>query len=390
MSAVPVPPRVYVRSWAASGGRRFAARVVDSAPACVLVVLGIALGPPGRPFAQDLLILALVATWETVSLARWGATVGQRALDLRVVAFDRAAPGMPWLQALRRSFPIALCYLLPFPGTLLVLTMPLALLISMATSPHRQAFHDRISDTFVVDRSMPLPLARADVELWYEPAAAAQMTPWGRAPDLHERRRARAHRLDGLWGLAAVAVGGYLIATVISRSAWPLLWLAVFWMVVISIDEAKRLSRDGRTPGHAFAGFVVVDIVTGQPPSRARALARSVVLAPLLYLPPLQLLLGLWVHASSQHRGPHDLVGHTVVVEPGYVPPHFAVPAAPLWAPMPPVWAAGAPAGYPPPPWIAVPRPAAPPPPPFRPVPTAPPPPPTTESPRPFNGPGAF
>ncbi len=43
MSAVPSPPRVYVHSWAARGGRRLVARIIDSAPAGLLVAVAVAL-----------------------------------------------------------------------------------------------------------------------------------------------------------------------------------------------------------------------------------------------------------------------------------------------------------------------------------------------------------
>lgn len=330
MSEGVAPPRIYLASWAARGGRRVGGRLVDSVPALAFTIAVMFIGPGGRPVAQCLVILAGVTAWETTWVTRQGATPGMQAVGLRVVAFDHPQPGVPWLLALRRTVPVACCYLLPFPGTLVMCTMPVVLLLSMGTSPFRRGFHDRASDTVVVSAAMTFTLTREILDSWYEPASLAVMTPWGRAPDLHERRRARAHRLDGLHWLAALSVGGALVMTLLSGVVWPLLWLALIWMVVISVDEARRISTDGTTPGHAYAGFKVVDVATGSPPSRGRALARSFVLAPLLYVPPFQLVLGLWVRASAYHRGPHDLVGRTVVVEPDFVPPRFAAPVPPV------------------------------------------------------------
>ena len=80
---------------------------------------------------------------------------------------------------------------------------------------------------------------------------------------------------------------------------------------------------------------------TGEVPTRSRAILRAVVLAPLLYVPPLQLLLAFWVRASSLHRGPHDLLANTIVVEPGYRPHTFVrvPPVVPVSLPVVPLGA---------------------------------------------------
>ncbi len=334
LAGAPTQPRYFVNSWAARTGQRLGARVIDSAFALLAIALVLVIGPHGRPLAQDLEILALVTAFESILLARLGATAGMQALGIRVAVLDSTAKPS-WLAACRRTVPVALCYTLPIPGLFAVLVMPFALLVSLGMSPLRRGFHDRLSGTIVVQRDAPALITTADLDTWWQPGQAAVMSPWGRVPGLYERRRARAHRLDGSWWLA----GAIVVATVASVGlrAVPLLWLwlALGWMVLVVIDETRWLSKDGTTPGHAQAGYRVVDMASGAPPTRGRALARSAVLAPLLYLPPLQLLLGLWVNASALNRGPHDLVGHTIVVEPDYVPPRFAARAAPVWMTWP-------------------------------------------------------
>ena len=201
-SATAAPaPRYYVASWAARTGQRISARTIDTAVAAVVVTAVLVIGPHGRPFAQDLVIFALVTAIETTSIVRGGATVGMRVVGLHVAPIGhRGSP--TWLQAFRRTIPVALCSMILLPGTPVALVMPVVLLTSISLSPLRQAFHDRLSETLVVTDGAPDLITLEMLELWWDPSKGATMTPWGRVPDLHERRRARAHRLDGEWWLA--------------------------------------------------------------------------------------------------------------------------------------------------------------------------------------------
>jgi uncharacterized RDD family membrane protein YckC len=332
------PPRYYVNSWAARTGQRIAARVIDSMLAFGCVVAVIVIGPHGRPLAQDLVIVALVATIESVAITRTGATAGMHVLDLRVASVGRA--GHPdWLAAWRRTIPIALCYPVLVPGLFSVLVMPVALLTSISLSPLRRGFHDRLSGTVVVQAGAPERITDEDMASWWHPGLEVVLSPWGRVPDLYERRRARAHRADGAWWLAALIMVA-TIASVGMRDVPKLwLWSTAAWLAVVTIDEVWWISTRGATPGHARFGYRVVDMETGEIPTRSRAILRAVVLAPLLYVPPLQLVLALWVRASSLHRGPHDLLANTIVVEPGHLPHTFvrAPPVVPYAAAMAPV-----------------------------------------------------
>jgi uncharacterized RDD family membrane protein YckC len=250
------------------------------------------------------------------------------------------------------------------PGTFVALIMPAALVLSIALSPLRRAFHDRSSGTVVVQVGAPARITEADTALWWQPQRAVVMSPWGRVPDLYDRRRARAHRVDGAWWLAAVVMVMTIASVGIADVPNLWLWSTAIWLVAITVDEVWWVTNKGATPGHLHAGYRIVDLATGTTPTRSRALLRAVVVGPLLYIPPLQLVLALWVRASALHRGPHDLIANTVVVEPGYEPVAFAPPPAPVALPaFPP-----GPTWYPPPLW----HPPLPPPPPSSPPPPTP------------------
>lgn len=369
-------PRYYGASWAAKPGIRIVARLIDSVIGFTIAGIVVVTVAHGRPFAQDLVILSLVAGLETLCLSRMSATLGMKLCDLRVRALD-VKGGVLWLPALRRSVPIALCYTITPPGTVTMIIMPIVLAISLALSPFRQAFHERVSDTITVVASAPELISRDSFQAWYDASTLPVMTPWGRVPDLHERRRARAHRIDNVWWLAALVMLSVLSVPAFPSVITAVVVLGLIWMVVIGADETWRIAATGTTPGHARFGFSVVDMKTGGVPSRGRSFLRAVVLCPLLYVPPLQLILGMWVRASRLHRGPHDLAARTIVVEADFVPPAFAAPQWPMyrpgpaWSPygypFPPMHPMQFPAPYaPPPPYVPlpVPRPPMPPPPP--------------------------
>lgn len=338
----PAPARYYVNSWAARTGQRVAARAIDSLIAFGCVVAVIVIGPHGRPLGQDLIIVALVATIESIAISRTGATPGMHVLDLKVASVGRAThPTL--LAAWRRTIPVALCYPIFLPGLFSVLVMPVVLLISIGLSPLRRGFHDRLSGTVVVQNDAPALITEDAMAGWWQPDQGVVMSPWGRVPDLFDRRRARAHRIDGAWWLAALIMVT-TIASVGMRDVPKLwLWSTAAWLVAATIDEAWWISKRGATPGHTHLGYRVVDLTTGEAPTRSRAVLRAVVLAPLLYIPPFQLVLALWVRASTLHRGPHDLLANTIVVEPGHVP-HSFVPAP---APLPYVPVMAVPGPYP-------------------------------------------
>ncbi|MBS1848628.1 MAG: RDD family protein, partial [Actinobacteria bacterium] len=275
---------------------------------------------------------------EGLAITAWGATPGMRTMGVRIATIG-SATNPSWRTALQRTFPVALCYPVFLPGTLLVVVMPIVLLTSVAMSPLRRGFHDRMSGTVVVQANAPARITEAMLDTWWQPNRNLVMSPWGRVPDVYDRRRARAHRVDGSTWLAFVIMLTTIASVGFTHVPWLWLWTTLIWLAVVVVDEAVRLSTSGSTPGHDRFGYRVVDMGTGEPPTRRRAFIRSAVLAPLLYIPPLQLLAALWVQASALHRGPHDLAAGTIVVEPGFRPHSFVAPPLPVPYGAPP-WAA--------------------------------------------------
>ncbi len=358
----------------------------------MLVLFGVALAvvPGSRPLAQNLVAATLVVIYETVLLCGTGATIGKLATGIEVRMLG-ASGGLPARAAFRRSVPIALCVAIAPPGTLLAIVMAGTLVVSVVLSAHRRGYHDRLAHTVVVRHGAPEVIDEADLVQWFDFAHLAVATPWGRAAELTERRRARAARLDDAPALVSVLVISAVAATAVLRSPWALLWTGLAWYVAFVADETVRVARTGMTAGHRALGLRIVDRTTGGHPSMGRSFARALVLGLFLYLPPLQLVLAAWVRGSHLCRGPHDLAGDTVVVEPGYVPPVPQAPLAPApnpaffgapawgpqggWPPLQPGWAPPTGTWAPPPPyptWTPPPPLPAPPPPPPPPAPGAP------------------
>ncbi len=326
----PVTPAGFlVNSWSARTGQRVLARLVDSAIALGVVAAVVVGGPHGRPLAQDVLIVGFVATLEVAMLVRTGATIGMSTVGIRVASLDRSGPP-DRTAAIRRTVPVAVCYAVLPPGPVVVLVASVALLVSIAWSPDRRGFHDRASATVVVQAGAPDPVTTAELARWWGPGHGHVMSRWGRVPDLFERRRARAHRVDDVAGLAAVIAIAGIVLIGFGGTVWWWVGLTATWVVVLVVDETRRVAGNGANPGHERFGFRVVDLATGERPGTARSLLRAVVVVPLVCIPPLQVILAVWVRWSAVNRGPHDLLARTVVVDPTFRPPRFHPSATPV------------------------------------------------------------
>ena len=92
------------------------------------------------------LILLVAVGYETFCLAKWGATVGKRAMKLRVVRADGGTVG--WGRALGRVLTHLVFNVIPCVGYL----DPLWLLWDQ---PNRQTLHDKLVRTIVVRTDDP-------------------------------------------------------------------------------------------------------------------------------------------------------------------------------------------------------------------------------------------
>jgi uncharacterized RDD family membrane protein YckC len=244
------------------------------------------------------------AAYEAAFLAAVGATPGKLAAGLRVRLVDHAGP-VPLRAALRRSAVVAAL-------TLSVVGLPV-LVASAGLSPLRRGFHDRRAGTTVLPRAFGEVIAGDYVRQWEAAGERTPVSPLGPVASFADRRRARAHRLDHapllVAGTVALAASGEL-----GEGAGPLVVVSLMWLAAFVVDETWRISRYGQTGGHWRERVMVVDRRTGRPPGPWRSFLRAVVLAPLFYVPPFQLVLAVWVRLSGHNLGPHDLAGRTVVV----------------------------------------------------------------------------
>jgi uncharacterized RDD family membrane protein YckC len=295
--AVPPSPLVAV-------GHRGAARLLDIAAGALLAFGALSLTPDDRPFLGLVAVAGSVLAYELVFLVTLGATPGKLVTGLRVRHLDHPGP-VPPVAALRRSAIVA--------GVALSLAGIPALAASSALSPLRRGFHDRQAGTVVIPRRFGPLIASGYVQQWEVAGERTPLTPLGPVASFAERRRARLRRLDH----APLLVAGVVVlvaAGQLGDGVTPVVWASAAWLLVFVADETWRISRRGQTGGHDRERVVVLDRRSGRPPRPWRSFLRAVVLAPLYYIPPLQLILGAWVRLSPHNRGPHDLAGRTVVV----------------------------------------------------------------------------
>lgn len=295
--------------------RRTWARIIDGTIELTVAAVVVALMPHGRPLAADLVIIALVCSYETAAVAGAGATLGKRALGLRVVGLDQPDGRVPAAAAFRRGLVVSLTCCIGLGLLFVVAAIAIfALAVSVTMSPYRRGSHDRLAGTYVVGPNAPETIASSQFAGWVDPDHVSRPTPYGRLATLDERRRARAWRLDGDPVLVIVLVVVPLGLAAALQSGWAFLWAAIAWVVAFVIDETRRIARTGVTAGHKRYGLVVVDPRTGRPPSIGRSFWRAVVLALFLFIPILIPVLALCVKASPLARGPHDHAGGTIVV----------------------------------------------------------------------------
>lgn len=312
----------------ASVGRRLGGRAVDALLAALLMAIIFLVLDGDRLMGQLFLAVAAVAAYEAIFVAGLGATPGKLIAGTRVVELGH--PGVEPATALKRgvligvgtlatlAVPVAL--VAPFASleglivTAIVIPLAAGLWVSVFASPLRRGFPDRLAGTFVVDRDAPERITEADLPGYTDIHRPPAMTRWGPAATLDQRRRARAGRFDDAPLLVVALVALLVTFSIDGAPIWLYLLAGLSWLAVFVVDETWRIARRGATAGHRRHGLVVIDTVTGEPPGAGRALLRAVLVALLLFLPPLTVVLALWVRLSPTRRGPHDLAARTVVV----------------------------------------------------------------------------
>jgi uncharacterized RDD family membrane protein YckC len=268
-----------------------------------------------------------MAAYEALFVQYLRATPGKLAAGLRVAELDRVVVDQTtaWIRGVVTSIGSLAVILSPvaagamarsgagFGTGSVVIAIAGGYVLGVVTFPSRRGVADRIAGTIVVPFEAPELITRADVDAEDEATRPRPVTPWGPVATIEARRRARAARLDDspllVLALVAVTVAWTFDAVPIA------IGLAVAFGILLVLDEATRIGRDGGTSGHRREGLAVLDEETGEAPSRGAALARAVTLAVFWLFPPLLVVLALWVQLSPAGRGPHDLVAGTVVVE---------------------------------------------------------------------------
>lgn len=311
---------------AAPLGRRLWARAIDIALGLLILYIVSRIVPAPRLLARMALGYGGLVAFEALFVLQLRATPGKLATGLRVAELDRAGidPPTAWTRGVITAagslsvilVPVALGTMVDSAAGLLVGGAVVAIAggyaLRLITAPLRQSPADRVAGTLVVPFEAPEVVTRADVDA-DESRRPRPVTPWGPIAPVDARRRARAARLDDSPLLVVVLVAVTL--------AWafdvvPLaIGLASLFGLLLMVDEAHRIGRDGGTSGHRREGLAVLDEATGEAPGSGAAWARAITLTVFWLFPPLLVVLVVWVHLSPTGRGPHDLVAGTVVVE---------------------------------------------------------------------------
>lgn len=291
-------------------GGRIGAAAIDAfaVSACATVVLAVA-GSTERPYAAVFLVALTWWAYETATVALGGATLGQRAVNLRVAALDHA--GRPsWSAAARRAAVDAAL------GAAVVVGWAFWL-GGVLGDPLGRGPADRAAGTMVVPRTAVAVIGSRDLPGYADGARPPKLTTLGRVADADVRVRARIRRVVDAPGLAATAGMLALASTLFGGSIRLFVASFAVWVAAFTVDETRRLVRHGATYGHRAGGLVVLDRRTGQPPGSGRAVARAVVLGLILYVPvlwPLLLITVAMMAWSATGRGLHDLAGASIVV----------------------------------------------------------------------------
>ncbi|MCB0978818.1 MAG: RDD family protein [Acidimicrobiales bacterium] len=321
---------------AATTEDRVSARLVDLVVELVVGVALVALLPLGeRPVAAVALLWCLATAYEAAAVVMFGATLGKRTRNLRVLALDTAAEAVPADQALARAAAAASATFGPLTCVAVAMTnvapvlfvigagWAVAVTASTLLDPLGRGPADRVASTIVVPTDVAPPIRSRDLAGYADGVRPPRMCHLGRVGDLDVRTRARFRRLNDAPLLVVVVVLLVLASTVPVARGLLIAASMLVWLVAFVVDETRRVTGSG-TFGHRLAGLVVLDRSTGARPTTGRSALRAVTLGLLLYVPVFWPLLGLsmiMMRSNEEGRGLHDRVARTVVVaDPGLSP----------------------------------------------------------------------
>lgn len=291
---------------------RFAARSIDAAVELVLVIGVWFVAGDAHKLITDLFLATMaIAAYEALSCTLFGGTPAMRLLGLRVVELDAA--GRPsGAVCVRRGLMVGVLTVIPVIGWGLWL-------VSMFGDALGRGFPDRVANAMVVPDAFTGSVATKDLPGYADAVRPPRLTPLGRVGDLDVRYRARLRRISDSRLLAA-AIGLLALAATIPPFATGtvIIVTSAIWIVIFVAHETWLVHRTGATPGHVMAGLVIVSKRTGRPPSVGRSFLRALVLALLLYVPPVWLFVTWWslllMRYTETGRGLHDYAGGTLVV----------------------------------------------------------------------------
>ncbi|MGL9718323.1 MAG: RDD family protein [Wolbachia sp.] len=96
------------------------------------------------------LFLMIPCIFHIFMLAKFGGTPGHLLFSMRVRNKDTLEQ-ITLIQAIKRTIAFFIIYCIPLCNHILFLAVPILVLICAVDDKHKQAFHDKIADTVVID-----------------------------------------------------------------------------------------------------------------------------------------------------------------------------------------------------------------------------------------------
>lgn len=323
---------------------RVGARIIDLIIEVLLAAVALlAFGDQYRFWTSMFVVWLALSAYETIATTLFGATLGKRAVGLKVVELDRL--GTPtWGASLRRCALMSLLMILPPAGlvgglavavvasaaggvTIMAATTLtcVAMALSAFGDPLGRGLADRSATTMVVPRRYTRVVSTHDLAGFADGARPPRIVPAGRVGDADVRVRARLRRLDNSRVLAgAIAILALAASIPLSSDdpsdntqTWAILATSVAWVIVFVINETRLITSKGATPGHEQAGLRIVNRKDLQAPRTPRSFARALTLALSIYVPvlwPFAAISLIMMRVRDDARGLHDLAGGTLVI----------------------------------------------------------------------------